>query len=464
MKCPKCGTENQGNICIKCGNHIFDNNLENSIFFKNIGDSIKSIENTSKEIMQEKEDNFNNQDKQLINEKINENKSELNQESKNQNLFDSNIHNVPINSISSDGKDKLEQNLDEMFENVISKENENNEKSNNQIIENQNNLNPVSNNNQVDNINDKVVSDNEINSKKEKRSFFKKKEKKQNNVINDSEKSDLEIFIGKNSEKIIYNKINIIPAIFGNIWLLYRKYYLAGIILSIMEFLFILYVIFLTNTPLYVYFILRPILYFLVGKEIYINYAKAKIKEIKRKNPKLERNKEIELLQKAGGTTIIAPLIYLFITIIIFIGLFFVIYNLGSYTFYEMNLKAKDWSLNGTEGLVYGDSEKTCIVDIKYGTADNDDILSKLYEKGIITEDQYLNKSEYNFDELDKETINNVEWSKLTLVDTNNIYEDVMVTEKNNALYFVNFKGYNENDYSLCQEKFIDLKSTIKFK
>ena len=130
MKCPKCGTENQGNICIKCGNHIFDNNLENSIFFKNIGDSIKSIENTSKEIMQEKEDNFNNQDKQLINEKINENKSELNQESKNQNLFDSNIHNVPNNSISSDEKDKLEQNLDEMFENVISKENENNEKSN----------------------------------------------------------------------------------------------------------------------------------------------------------------------------------------------------------------------------------------------------------------------------------------------------------------------------------------------
>ena len=83
MKCSRCGTENTGNICVKCGKHLVnDDNIQNSIFFNNVesndqnnnikensllhDESLNSIMNMTKKIIEENKE---------INESLNKEQS-----------------------------------------------------------------------------------------------------------------------------------------------------------------------------------------------------------------------------------------------------------------------------------------------------------------------------------------------------------------------------------------------------
>lgn len=507
MKCSRCGTENTGNICVKCGKHLVnDDNIQNSIFFNNVesndqnnnikensllhDESLNSIMNMTKKIIEEnKEINeslnkeqslIQNVNLELLENKVTNEPQLFEQQSDKIEIIElennndklknikNDVNNVPILEKPIESEQKLFD--DNLVNNKNTKQLENNnldgQKLNNNVGESSAiSIKPlIENEESVENNEQKNLEIGEIEQLvpfSENNADNQIKDKPNNNS---KEKSYLDIFVGKNAERIIHKKYNILPALLGNIWLLYRKCYLIGILFGLFDFVFILYVVFFTNTPVYVYLLLKVVLYFLISKEIYINHAKKKIKKLKEKYNNLSDEEFTKILTKSGGTTLISPIIYVLIVILITIFGFYYIYNLSTYKFYELKLRGNGWVLNNDEGLIYGDNEKTCIADIYYGTRIDDNLTSKLFEKGIITEEQYINKAtDYNFDGLDKENINGNDWYKLTIVDENSIYEDVIITEKNDAVYFINFKGNGQNDYNLCQEKFIDLKNSFDF-
>ena len=114
---------------------------------------------------------------------------------------------------------------------------------------------------------------------------------------------DLEIFVGKNSEKIIYRNFNLSAAFFNFLYYLYRKCYLFGIILFLIQIaLYYIWVILLNNN--YIYIVLANFLFFMIfGNSIYLGISKTKIKKIiKKENFK-------DYLAIKGGTNIVFALI-----------------------------------------------------------------------------------------------------------------------------------------------------------
>lgn len=293
-----------------------------------------------------------------------------------------------------------------------------------------------------------------------------------NHILNDDSiikasdfmlKDDLDIFVGKHSDAIIYKKYSFLSGILGELWLLYRKCYIPGIILGILNCLFAAYVLFLTETPIYLYFIVRFILYFVISREIYITSAKKKIKKIEQVNISISQEELANKIQKKGGTCILVPIIYIFSIIVIVVGIFFYIYKFGTYNFNNLEIRSEGWGINESNQLVYTASDKTCIASIYYSKKDDQSVNTILYQKGVINEQQYLEQS-YDLSQFEKETINDNDWYKTTITDTNNLSEDMLISEKDDYIYLVNLKGENENDYQACQEIFNDLKVRFKFR
>lgn len=467
MKCPNCGTENEGNICVKCGSHLYNNsNIENSIFFS----SINNVEISKK--LQDKNCIHDEKLKSIIDmthEIISDNKPEDNDLEKKGDIEIKN--NSLLEAPKKEESLLFENNEIELVDNIENVRYEQNSvllTTPNQEEPNlfDNNGKTMVNNNVVqENIHDTDLNEEEIiiNSQVNNYESIDLQSDISQNSNDLSEKDELHIFINKNADNIINKKYGIVQGLLGNIWLLYRKCYLLGIILGIFDFIFILYVVFLTETSVLVYLILRFILYFIISKKMYIKQAKRKIRNLKNKYSNLTEKEFNNILKKYGGTFIIAPIIFITVVIILLIIGTIFIYKFSTYRFNELNIQAKGWTLNGNNGLIYVDDEKSCIADISYGLKTDENIISQLYHKSIITEEQYNNKLDYNFDEMDKEVINKNEWFKITVLNENNTYEDIMLINKNNVVYFINFKGNEIDDYALCQPKFIDFKNSLKF-
>lgn len=127
---------------------------------------------------------------------------------------------------------------------------------------------------------------------------------------------DIEIFVGNNSEKIIFRNFNLACALFNFLYYLYRKCYLFGIILFIIEFLG-----FYTWTKIlnlnYIFLIFVNILFFMMfGNSIYMGIVKKRVK-------KHENKKDFkDILAYKGGTNIYAP----FVALLIIVALSFIYY------------------------------------------------------------------------------------------------------------------------------------------
>lgn len=115
---------------------------------------------------------------------------------------------------------------------------------------------------------------------------------------------DLEIFVGKNSEKIIYRNFNLSAAFFNFLYYLYRKCYVFGILLFLIQ-AFIYYAWTNILECNYIFIILVNFLFFMIfGNSIYLGISKLKIKKISKK----ENFKDYLAIK--GGTNIVFPLIF----------------------------------------------------------------------------------------------------------------------------------------------------------
>lgn len=114
---------------------------------------------------------------------------------------------------------------------------------------------------------------------------------------------DLEIFIGNNCHRIIYCNFNMCAGIFNYLWFLYRKCYIFGTMLFLME----LFCFYLLVIKFKFNFVVIFLIYFSIcsvfGNSIYLIFSKRKVKVIAN-----HENFKQELIRK-GGTNIIGVLI-----------------------------------------------------------------------------------------------------------------------------------------------------------
>lgn len=135
--------------------------------------------------------------------------------------------------------------------------------------------------------------------------------------INKQDDNDLlSSYVGKNYEKFKEGKglsnVSWCTLFFGPAYILYRKMWItAALWLSIT----LLIGIFLKNY-MYISVVLNTMMA-LFFKKIYIDNAKKEIKEIKEKNPNIERDKLLELCKKEGGTSVGIMIVVIIIYLVV---------------------------------------------------------------------------------------------------------------------------------------------------
>ena len=118
---------------------------------------------------------------------------------------------------------------------------------------------------------------------------------------------DLDIFIGNNSEKIIYRNFNLPAALFNFLYYSYRKCYVFSFILFIIETFSYYYWINILNNN-FIFLFLANILFFSTfGNSIYLAFAKKKIKKIEN----LDNFKDVLIIK--GGTNLVSPFVFILI-------------------------------------------------------------------------------------------------------------------------------------------------------
>ncbi|MBQ8891539.1 MAG: DUF2628 domain-containing protein [Bacilli bacterium] len=127
--------------------------------------------------------------------------------------------------------------------------------------------------------------------------------------INDN---SLKKFIGKNYDKISTNWFNIFGFLFTNFYMYYRKMYLYGIFVFIIQ---IMLFIFLRDYY-YITFVINLLVGFLINK-VYIIYAKRKVNRIKNKNQDKTIVEINEICESKGGTSFISLFIGILLELII---------------------------------------------------------------------------------------------------------------------------------------------------
>lgn len=145
----------------------------------------------------------------------------------------------------------------------------------------------------------------------------------ENNIMNSqgnqfSSNSNLDLlqfFIGDNYNKITTKPFSFAGAIFGGLYFIYRKMYLVGIVLYILQ-CFLLYL----NLNIYIAISISLIMMILMGifvNKIYLNYAKKRVNKIILENPgRTQNDLSMICIKKGGKNGIFKVLLIAFITAI----------------------------------------------------------------------------------------------------------------------------------------------------
>ena len=130
------------------------------------------------------------------------------------------------------------------------------------------------------------------------------------NVSYDDERL-LEAFIGKNQEKILESSFNFAGLFFGQFYLFYRKMFVYGILI------FIINIILVTFAKMIFLTLFINLAVGLTVNKMYINFAKKKINKILVNNQNKSQHELETICAKNGGTSVIQLFFGLFIEFVI---------------------------------------------------------------------------------------------------------------------------------------------------
>lgn len=123
---------------------------------------------------------------------------------------------------------------------------------------------------------------------------------------------EIEIFIGENVDKILNKPSNYTAGFLGSLYFLYRKMYLMGAILSLIDFIYLLLILQTNNASIrFMMILIKWMMYASFTNPIYISFCKNRIKKIKNID-----GYESKILTYNGGVNIDSLLIGLTLWVI----------------------------------------------------------------------------------------------------------------------------------------------------
>ena len=113
----------------------------------------------------------------------------------------------------------------------------------------------------------------------------------------------LKTFIGKNYPKILYNKVSIPGFFFGSYYFLYRKMYLMGFILFLLDKLLILSLFYINFIFVIIIKLILSIFILIYFNKIYLSFSKKSISKIQKKYKEIPEEDILEICKSSGGTS-----------------------------------------------------------------------------------------------------------------------------------------------------------------
>lgn len=342
--------------------------------------------------------------------------------------------------------------------------------SNNGIVSSNENINDIESHDKGSNdVSDLIIKNSNIsnNSENDHSNF-------DNNINNNVDEEKLVMsFIGNNYDKIISNKFSLPAFFFGGLYLYYRKMFLYGIIVMIIQIVMSLF-------NLGNYTIIINIVLALTANKIYLYFVRGKVAKIK----ETYQNKDediVEVCKKKGGTSfgmVIGGLFLNFIlaVIILFLAIILGIGSLAGSFLGELFKSSIPGSANNYNGIIqYDDSVKLNDVFSMVIPTDfqNDDSTDYMYNYkmnsnpndtmfgncnftiGIVnnaTSSEKLAKSmaKYNnaSDSLEEKTINDIKWYYLNYSSVSK--EHVYLTEIDKKVFIYEYEIGTSANENLC--------------
>lgn len=325
-------------------------------------------------------------------------------------------------------------------------------------------------------------------------SINKKEEPKINTSVSDEILIDAYI---KKHQKRLKSGFSICTLLFNAVYILYRKMYLFGFFIMILN---ITIYVFTKNLPYYIMYILLFLLDFILAvsfKKLYMKHVKGKVEFAKMEFPNMSANEITEVCKIRGGTSIKAPII-MTIFISIMTSIILTLNSIGAFNDLKDDLANKTVKIdelsfklpnilkevNKFESLAYYETpkynEKDYIIgnDCKlYMNVDDSEITEKWYKNSAraYLEEEIKNHERnkkdydkyYNISKIKEKSIGNDLWLYFT-IDADSTIEELKsttyyyATVHNDKLYAFNFE-IKENKNNYCIDAYNMVTKTLKF-
>ena len=291
-----------------------------------------------------------------------------------------------------------------------------------------------------------------------------------NQMYNNSEDEILlNEYIGKKAEEIKANKFNYSMFFWGILYLFYRKMWLYAFALLAVTTISMLFL-----APFALVISIGASIYLAKNfTKLYLSHAKDQIRKIKFDNSDKTTEQLIPIVRKKGGTSILAPILYLILCILFFVGIvisFIYMFEISGELFDEIE---KD---TYTEKIVYEvpESFKPLYETLTYNSynyLENGETCSLSISSSFLPtynkEDYYLNNtlSSYNAPETTEVqtiNINNNEWKNVKINVGSSIVDYYVYVSENNRSYEIKFIKYN-GETPGCDSAFNSFVQTIDF-
>lgn len=295
---------------------------------------------------------------------------------------------------------------------------------------------------------------------------------KYSHAYSNTEENLMKEYIGMNYEQLKFNRFSFPAFFFGGYYLIYRKMYLYGFLLLVLNFI-ILCIPALFFVPLLINIILATNF-----NKLYRNFAAKKIEKIKEKNQTSSSNELIQKCKRKGGTNIaivIVSFVLLLITAVasIFIYAIVEVYNEEQFknnittsssptikdATYQVPKSLKEDNYGTETYKTYRSKNHGCYLSLETSSA------TTLYPtaEDFLKARVYTNQNDI-VSEIQTTPFNNVNWSYIS-VKNNYKTKHVYTTLYKNTLYKVEIDIYDSNsDETSYQNINTTFMNTVTFR
>lgn len=312
MVCPKCGANNPENVkqCLRCGNYLTENNPVNQTMPQSEGEKQPAAVATQN-VSQQGNTVPQQQPSPAVENKGNVNPVPMQQPAT-----------MPVNNPVLPGNS--ENRIANQTSNVPLAQNV--EQAMNQ------NINSLYANTPVANKNSKEID----------------------------QKRAVSIYMGEKANKIQAGN-NFIAAILGSVWFFYRKLYVHGIVVLLLE--IISYALSRgLSLPIALFIVVRFFILFFAANIFYTNKSVSKVEKLQFNYDNSDMTKEeyIKILKKEGGTNIVSSLIGIVLLVGGIFAVYYIIPEKYLFEFETVKVKAKGWVQDGEDTIKYEDANGKC--------------------------------------------------------------------------------------------------------